>query len=1271
MRLFRRSALHAVDSFKSGSISGLVFFLCLAGLFSVENRAQAVPPSRVQVRMPASAAFAQSKRTAQTGGRATPADASLPQAAAPQFSVAAGSYSSAQTVTITDSTPGATIYYTTNGTYPWNASWYAYAGPITVSSSEIVVAVAYATGYNRSDWASAEYLITTVPTRFTYTIAGSDTWGYSGDGGPAAASQINQAEFAVADSSGNVYIADTFNNVVRKVDAKTGNISTIAGTGEPSDTGNNGPAASATLWWPTYLALDGSGNLFIGETGDHVVRKLNLSTGKISAYAGSPNGTASSGPAISLGLADMIGMATDPAGDLFISLGYSILEVDVSTGNATQYAGYGVTTGFNYLEAFTIDNRGNIFGWEAGYGVIDKITPNGTVTIFAGTKSGGGAINGGDGGPATQARLGIYGGFLATDATGNLYIADSLDYAIREVDAQSGIINTVAGIYLNNYTVGGDGDPSTSSAFTYPGPISVDAAGNIYMAEEITSRIRKITAPALPPSSATAAPAYSLSSGSYANAQTLAITSTTPGAAIYVTFDGSAPTTNMQAYHGPIDVTGSAQFQALAVAPGFLKSSISSQSYTVTAPPDAIISTVAGSGKFGFSGSGGPATSAQLGYPWAVALDASGNFYIADRNDNVVWKVAAASSTISIVAGNGTYGFAGDGGAATQAEFSNPYAVAVDKGGNLYIADSGNARVRVVNAATGIITTFAGGGQPASGLGDGGPAAEAKLGDVQGLAFDSSWNLYIADSSNDRIREVNATTGVISTVAGGVGTNGPLGDGGAATSASMWPISIALDKQNNLYLVDAQNARVRKIESGIITTVAGGGNPGPDADGLLAADIGIIPNGVGVDASGNVYYSDRSSRVRKVDASTGIVTTVAGNTYYGNGRDGGPATMASLSSPRQIAFDNAGNLYIADAASVVRKVVFLLPAAAPSFSVPGGSYTSVQRVTLTDSTAGAKIYYTTDGTTPDTSSTLYSGPITVRESETLQSVAAANGHAISAVAKASYTITLQTPTVALSSSAATAFTSNAVTFTATMTTAGGSPTGTISFMDGSSELGTGTLASGVATYTTSSLTAGTHSITAVYAGDDSFNSVTSAVVTETIVDFTFAPPSGGSTSATVQPGATATYSLAITPPAGTTTPTAVTFSVSGLPAGATATFTPSSVPANSGATKVTLSVAVPAQSAAVPSSSSRFPVALGLLALPLLAFRKKTRAALRIWLFAALVISASAGVAVTGCGGGSNNSGGGGGGQPQTYNLTVTATAGSLSHTTKLTLTVQ
>jgi hypothetical protein len=327
-----------------------------------------------------------------------------------------------------------------------------------------------------------------------------------------------------------------------------------------------------------------------------------------------------------------------------------------------------------------------------------------------------------------------------------------------------------------------------------------------------------------------------------------------------------------------------------------------------------IITTVAGNGTGAFSGDGGPATAASLWLPLNVAVDGSGNFFIADAENHRVRRVDASTGIITTAAGNGAQGFSGDGGSATAASLYFPWDVALDNAGKLFIVDSFNNRIRRVDANSGIITTVAGNG--AQGFsGDGGPATAASLFRPQSVALDSSGNLFIADSSNSRIRKVNASTGIITTVAGN-GTFGFSGDGGPATAASMWgPASVALDSSGNLFFSDIENHRIRRVaaSTGIITTVAGTGTSGYSGDGGPATAASFTDTLVAIDGSGNLFIPDKYNyRVRRVDASTGIITTVAGTGTSGYSGDGGPATAAALNQPQGAAVDSAGNLFIVD-----------------------------------------------------------------------------------------------------------------------------------------------------------------------------------------------------------------------------------------------------------------------------------------------------------------------------------------------------------------------
>ncbi len=342
-----------------------------------------------------------------------------------------------------------------------------------------------------------------------------------------------------------------------------------------------------------------------------------------------------------------------------------------------------------------------------------------------------------------------------------------------------------------------------------------------------------------------------------------------------------------------------------------------------------VMTRFAGNGRAGNTGDGAQAASAQLLFPMGIAVDGAGNIFVADRDAAVVRRIAP-TGVIQTVAGNGTPGYTGDGGPATSAQLNGPFAVAVDAQGNLFIADTGNLVVRKV-AVDGTISTYAGSGTLGF-AGDGGAATNAWLNGPEGVALDAGGNLFVADTFNGRIRRV-AADGTITTFAG-VGTTGIYGgDNGPPASAGLsLPTDVAVDRSGNLYISDFGNSRIRIVSNGVIATVAGRNNGAPIVEGEEAVNARLNgPTGVGVDRSGNFYFVEAGIgsgtglargdfKVWKV-SSTGLMTTLAGNGLPNFGGDGASATTAQLDTPTGVAVDASGNVLIADSQNQrVRKV---------------------------------------------------------------------------------------------------------------------------------------------------------------------------------------------------------------------------------------------------------------------------------------------------------------------------------------------------------------
>jgi len=648
---------------------------------------------------------------------------------------------------------------------------------------------------------------------------------------PAVDVSIGSASGIATDATGNVYFASSDLNSVFKLD-RSGVLTRVAGNSRPGYSGDGGPATSARLqlgtgffFIPAGVAVDNAGALFIADTGNDRIRRISPSGIITTVAGGGPTEFGDGGPATSASLSYPTGVAVDGAGNLFIA--------------------------------------------DLGKNRVRKVSPSGIIVTVAGNGAKGFS---GDGGPAISAELNQPRG-VAVDGEGNLFIADAFNFRIRKV-SPNGIITTVAG----NGTRGVSPDGGPADQLDFPTRVAVDTAGNLFIAD--AERIRKISRDGI---------MVTVAGGGFS--------------ADGAPSGDSGPATSAKV--SPTDAALDSVGNLFIAGPGVIRK--------VSA--DGIIHTVAGNGTWSYFGSGpagdgGPATGAQLKRPSSVAVDSAGNLFIADAGNRRVRKMSP-SGTITTVAGNGTSGISGDGGPATSAQLSFPFGMALGGAGDLFIADSN--RIRKV-ATSGTITTVAGGG--AASPADGGPATSARLDGVLGVAVDGAGNLFIADSGSRRIRKVSPS-GIITTVAGGGTLSGPSGDGGPASSAQLnGPYGVAVDGAGNLFIVEY--GYIRKVSaSGIISTVAGGGAWGTSAHlswpGGVAVDgagnlyIAVPYRGMfaddGDDAGDNT--------IRKVSPG-GIITTIAGGGVCCYSGDGGQALSAQLADPVGVAVDSVGNVYVAD-----------------------------------------------------------------------------------------------------------------------------------------------------------------------------------------------------------------------------------------------------------------------------------------------------------------------------------------------------------------------
>jgi sugar lactone lactonase YvrE len=1142
-----------------------------------------------------------------------------------------------------------------------------------------------------------------VPTRFNGVAAAL----------PTGSVTISLPSDIAVDTAGNVFIADTGNNQIVKVNPQgSASVLTISGLG-------------TALSFPTGITVDGSGTLYVTDSGNNRV--------VIITAAGA--GTVVATP--SLTLSSPQGIALDQSGNLFIADTGNNRVVEVTAaGAASVFSITGLGTALNTPTGLAIDPTGSLYIADSVNGRIVKVAAGGTAGAAL-------AISGL--GTALDTPRGV-----AVDGLGNIYVADTNNNRIVTVTGAG------AGSALSTGSV----------TLSLPKGVAVSAFGTVYIAD--TSDDRGVTV------AATAVGFGHLQLGTSSGlTQTLPFTvniSTTLGAVraftsgtenLDFTVGGGSTCTA-----GITNTTCTVDVQFLPVAPGLRRGAVvlydngSPQAPVVTVPlygfSDAPVAALA------------PNTASLINtgevityYPFQLALDGAGNMYVGNyvlsgTNPKVV-KVPAGGGSASVIS---TAGFT----------LGAICGVALDGAGNLFIGDHANERIIVLTPG-GVASELA-----ISGL-------TPALGEPTELVFDAAGNLYIADySPNARIVKVSSLA-VAGATSSGVGTVldtgsysfsagkltgvavGPDGtvyiasgtDNGsrvvqvtAAGVASLLnpsgfsflnPEGLATDGMGNLYVADSNHNRIVEITTAGAASVVS--VPGLTTPSTLSAIYGIT-----ADAAGNVYIPDWTNNRL-------VYLSVAGSSLtFANSKQG----FTSTDSPKTATVTNLGNQDLVFEADPTYSADFSQPTASTNQCLSATSLTpgtmcnvSVQftpqsvgslsaSITLTnnarnvasstqqvsvrgtgltpgDATATAvgisasavdisepfTIAATVADTTAGHTATVPTGGVTFSDSIGSTSTSLNSGSAVSLVngvatltgvtlsdsgahtitanyqgVSGSFLVSTSTgsvyvrgaSTVSLAPSANPALLSNSITFTATVSSESGSPSGSVNFYDGATLLGSGTIASGTATYATSSLAVGTHSVTAAYGGDTQFSTSTSAAVPQIVSDFTLVIASGSSSSATVTAGGTAAYSLTISPSAGTTFPAAATLTATGAPAGSLVTITPSTLLAGSGATNVAVAIRVPATAAAIYRLRTLGPgfasIMAGLFLLPLggrLRRRLGSRGTM-VWGMCLVLVTAGALVA---CGGDTPAPLP----QPRSSTITVTATSGTVTNSTTLHLTVQ
>jgi sugar lactone lactonase YvrE len=654
-----------------------------------------------------------------------------------------------------------------------------------------------------------------------------------------------------------------------------GRIDTVAGSA--------GRGHATDIGMDVASVASGGGALVVG--GGAIVRRLLPETRQQYPIAGTGGGgsPADGGPATMAGLAAVSAVAVAGDGSVLLAdLGAAVIR-RVRGGVITTVAGTGVQGGGGdggpardaelfAPEALVVAPDGAILVADSGTASVRRIDAAGTIRTIVGTGTPGST---GDGGPASQAAL-HRPEALALDPAGRLYIADAGAHRIRRVDLD-GTITTVAGTGTSGFS--GDGGSAARATLAEPAGVLVAPDGALLVADTANHRVRRIGADGV--------------------IRTIAGN------------DGAG------FHHDGADVRFATLWRPrhLALHDGELYIADQRNLRVRRLTTAGTVTTVLGNGTSGWSGDGGPAVDAQLASPFAVDLAPDGSLLVADSHNHRVRRIAPDGRMHSLAGGADWFAEdSGDGGPASRARLRLPFGVAVGPDGAVFVSEHQDSVIRRIDP-DGSISTYAG-SWTAGDAGDGGAASLARLRRPHGLAVTADGSLYVADTGNHRVRRVSPA-GVITTVAG-TGAPGFGGDGGPATAAALdHPVDVAVGSEGTVYIADSNNGRIRAVAGGRIRTVGGSdahGLPACTGDGGPATEAALTPDGVAVDSAGRVYVADRPGTVRRIDRD-GTIRTVAGDGTPSLGGDGGPPALASLSWPRGLAVaEGAGrtDVYVAD-----------------------------------------------------------------------------------------------------------------------------------------------------------------------------------------------------------------------------------------------------------------------------------------------------------------------------------------------------------------------